>query len=109
MNKCYKCGSEKVWKQNEEDNSLHLCICEECMKTTSEEEFQEIWNKLEKESKSDLIKGGITSKEFLDGLKLNDGYIISLSKYREYLNNLTGKEFAPQIKFKSEESHEQEK
>lgn len=27
-------------------------------------------------------------------------------KYIEYLNNLTGKEFASQIKFESEKSHE---
>jgi len=45
MTKCYKCGSEKVW-QGPED-SLHLSICEECMKTTTQKEFDEIFKKLE--------------------------------------------------------------
>ena len=45
---CFKCDSEKVFKPMD-DVVLTLSICEKCMKNTTQKEFNDIWNKLEKE------------------------------------------------------------
>lgn len=68
MTKCYKCGSGKVWQGSED--SLHLSICEECMKETSQKEFDEIFEKIKKEPIIKITE--IDDKELKEILENND-------------------------------------